>query len=507
MPAMDDKMVAEHWDYKQEFKRDFTLLESFAVAFSVLGLLPSIASTISFSLGYAGIAGTVWGWLIATIMIQFTALSMAELCSSMPTVGGLYYAAAMLAPEGWGPACSWFVGWSNIFGYLTAPCSLNYALASMILTCGSIAHPSYVPTNWHIYLLFLLLLTIEGLVAMQSTRFIGRFNIFGTVFNLLIVIIFVIWFPLGSINIPKTNSSHDVWTNFTNGTAWPTPWATIMGFLTAAYTLAGFDAPVHLAEECSNSAIASPRAIVMAAQSGLYLGWAIILVIAYTVKDIPDVVSGQYGQPFASLCLQVLGSKASLALICLSIIAQFSVATGCAITATRVLFAFSRDGALPGSSWWAKIDCRTKTPVNATWLVVALAAVLGLLMFAGPITIGAVFTMGAIAQYTSFTAPIILKLLFGRKRFVRGPWHLGIFSIPINLVALAFWLILLPAFCFPAVALPDLTLQTMNWTCLIYFGPMGLVMTWYAVSARKWFVGPKANVRQGEDRGTEEKQS
>ncbi|SMR54397.1 unnamed protein product [Zymoseptoria tritici ST99CH_3D1] len=486
---MDDKMIAvqEIQDHDRKVAddahllgalgyKDFTLLESFAVAFSVLGLLPSIASTISFSLGYAGIAGTVWGWLIATIMIQFTALSMAELCSSMPTVGGLYYATAILAPEGWGPACSWFVGWSNIFGYLTAPCSLNYALASMILTCGSIAHPSYVPTNWHIYLLFLLLLTIEGLVAMQSTRFIGRFNIFGTVFNLLIVIIFIIWFPLGSINIPKTNSSHDVWTNFTN-------------------------------EECSNSAIASPRAIVMAAQSGLYLGWAIILIIAYTVKDIPDVVSGQYGQPFASLCLQVLGSKASLALIGLSIIAQFSVATGCAITATRVLFAFSRDGALPGSRWWAKIDRRTKTPVNATWLVVALAAVLGLLMFAGPITIGAVFTMGAIAQYTSFTAPIILKLLFGRKRFVRGPWHLGIFSIPINLVALAFWLILLPAFCFPAVALPDLTLQTMNWTCLIYFGPMGLVMTWYAVSARKWFVGPKANVRQGEDRGTEEKQS
>ena len=45
----------------------------------------------------------VWGWLIAMFFIQCVALSMAELCSSMPTSGGLYYAAAVLAPPGWGP--------------------------------------------------------------------------------------------------------------------------------------------------------------------------------------------------------------------------------------------------------------------------------------------------------------------------------------------------------------------------------------------------------------------
>ena len=35
--------------------------------------------------------------------IQCVAMSMAELCSSMPTSGGLYYAAAVLAPPGYGP--------------------------------------------------------------------------------------------------------------------------------------------------------------------------------------------------------------------------------------------------------------------------------------------------------------------------------------------------------------------------------------------------------------------
>ncbi len=45
----------------------------------------------------------VWGWLIAMAFIQCVAMSMAELCSSMPTSGGLYYASAVLAPPGYGP--------------------------------------------------------------------------------------------------------------------------------------------------------------------------------------------------------------------------------------------------------------------------------------------------------------------------------------------------------------------------------------------------------------------
>ena len=325
---------------------------------------------------------------------------MAELCSSMPTAGGLYYAAAVLAPDGWGPLCSWIVGWSNFFGFATGPCSVNYALAAMLVTSGSIAYPSYVPETWHIYLTLLALLIMQGFITMQSTWFIGWVNKIGTVLNVVVVIIFVIWFPVGSINSPKTNKSHDVWTQFENGTEWPIGWATIMGFLTTIWTLSGYDAPFHLSEECSNANIAGPRAIVATAQCGLWMGWAIILVIVYTVKDITDVVAGQYGQPFGSLCLQVLGKDAGLAMFSLNIIAQFFVGQGCTITATRVIFAYSRDGALPGSRYWSRVSGKTYTPVWATWGVLTVAALLGLLMFASPVAIGAVFSIGAIGQYS-----------------------------------------------------------------------------------------------------------
>lgn len=212
--------------------RDFSIWSSFGVSFSVLGLLPSIASTLYFDLGYSGTGGSVWGWLIAALMIQATAFSMAELCSSMPTAGGLYYASAVLAPEGWGPLASWFVGWSNFCGFIAGPCSINYALSAMLVTAGNLAYPTYIPKTWHIYLILLGLLLVQGVLAMQSTKFIGRLNLAGTVVNLLIVLIFIIWFPAGSVNDPKTNSSHLVWLEFENGTDWPIGWATIMGIST-----------------------------------------------------------------------------------------------------------------------------------------------------------------------------------------------------------------------------------------------------------------------------------
>lgn len=45
--------------YKQELKRQYSTVQVFAIAFSIMGLVPSIASTLSFSLP-AGPVGMVW---------------------------------------------------------------------------------------------------------------------------------------------------------------------------------------------------------------------------------------------------------------------------------------------------------------------------------------------------------------------------------------------------------------------------------------------------------------
>jgi amino acid transporter len=329
---------------------------------------------------------------------------------------------------------------------------------------------------------------------MQSTKVLGRVNMTGTIINLAVIIIFIIWMPVGSQNTPKINSNTFVWTEVTNGTEWPSGFAFLMGFLTVIWTMSGYDAPIYLSEECSNANVASPRAIVMTAQLGFYLGWICILVVAYTVSNIQDVVNGSYGQPMGSLCLQVLGPKAGLVMFCLNIVAQFFVGEAITVYSSRIVYAFSRDGVLPGSRWWKIVNKRTYTPVNAVWFVLSIAALLGLLMFAGPIAIGAVFSIGAIGQYVAFTTPIALKLFVAGDKFRPGPWNLGRWSKPVGAVAVCWVALIIPVLCFPTVKGSSLNAERMNYTCLIYGGTMGFALVWYAVDARKWFKGPKIDV-------------
>ncbi|KAK5136538.1 hypothetical protein LTR08_002882 [Meristemomyces frigidus] len=427
----------------------------------------------------------------------------------MPTAGGLYYASAVLAPEGWGPLAAWVTGWSNFLGQLTGPCSVGYALAYMILTAAAIGNPSYVIQTWHIYLTLLLMLFVSGLITMQSTKVIGRINIVGTWINLIALVIFVIWLPVGAVNMPKFQPNDVVWTSkgFVNGTDWPIGFATLMGFLSVIWTMSGYDAPFHLSEECSNANVAAPRAIVMTAQLGFYLGFPVILVIAYCVTDIEDVVAGALGQPMGAKCLQVLGPKAGLAMFAINIVAQYCVELGCIIAGSRVIYAYSRDDALPGSRWWKQVNKHTLTPVNALWFDLGINALLGLLMFASPVAIGAVFSIGAIAQYTAFTIPIALRLTAARDKFRPGnpppppafstfpcPWNLGRFSKPCGYIACTWVLFIIPILCFPASTGADLNALNMNYTIVIYGGVMACALLWYAVDARKWFKGPRINV-------------
>ena len=113
------------------------------------------------------------------IGIQCVAMGMAEICSSMPTSGGLYYAAAVLAPPGWGPIASWITGWSNWMGQVTGAPSVNYGTASMMLAAASINDPSFVPQNYQVFLVTVLLMLVQCCISAMPTKFIAQFNSVG----------------------------------------------------------------------------------------------------------------------------------------------------------------------------------------------------------------------------------------------------------------------------------------------------------------------------------------
>lgn len=449
-------------------------------------------------MGYAGTPGMVWGWIVAMIFIQCVAAGMAELCSSMPTSGGLYYAAAVLAGPRWGPLASWITGWSNWLSQVTGAPSVNYALASMILAAVSIGNPDYVPQNYQVYLLTVFIMIIHGFISSMPTRWIAIFNSYGSTFNIIALFIVILVIPSAnareSKGLPKWNSNSDVWGNFYEGTSFPNGVAILMSFISVIWTMSGYDAPFHLAEECSNANIASPRAIVLTSGVGGICGWFLQLVTAYVVVDIQEVLESDLGQPWAALLLQCLGQKAALACISLTIVAAFCMGQGCMVAASRVTFAYARDGCFPMSRFWSRVNPHTKTPVNAVWFNVTIGCCLVTLVFAGEIAIGAIFSVGAIGAFTAFTIPITIRTFVVGNNFRRGPWHLGKYSFAVGTAATCFTALMIPILCLPTVTGSDLTPTTMNWTILVWGGPMFLAIVWFIVDARKWFKGPKVNI-------------
>lgn len=371
---------------------------------------------------------------------------------------------------------------------------MDYALAAMILAAASIGNPDYVPTNWQVYLLTTLILIIHAVLSSMPTKWIAKFNSYGSTFNFLALIAVIIAIPAGTKNDPKFTSSKEVWATITNLTAFPDGVAVLMTFVAVIWTMSGYDSPFHLSEECSNANIASPRAIVLTSAVGGLMGWFLQLVVAYTVIDIEAVLDSNLGQPWASYLLQVMPRKTAMGILALTIICGFSMGQGCMIAASRVTYAYARDDCFPFSSVWKEVHPTTQTPVNAVVANAVLGILMCLLVLAGDVAIGALFSIGAIAQFVAFAIPITIRVFFVGNRFRRGPWHLGRYSRLIGGAGVLFVFLMVPILCLPSETERGLTPDLMNWTCLVYGAPMLAAIVWWVVDARKWFNGPKINI-------------
>ena len=94
-------------------------------------------------------------------------------------------------------------------------------------------------------------------------------------------------------------------------------------------------------------------------------------------------------------------------------------------------------------------------------------------------------------SYLSYGAPIALHLctkLFRCSTFKPGPWHLGVWSVPICAAA-TFWVLFLTALFVLPTVLP-VTPQTLNYAGALAGGVLVVALVVWGLSARKWFDGP-----------------
>jgi len=273
----------------------------------------------------------------------------------------------------------------------------------MILAAASIQNPAYVPTDYQTFLLTVFIMLIHGVMSSLPTKRLAQINTGGSTFNMVSLIAVIILILAGtnreSRGLPRYSSSSEVWGTIYEGTSFPPGISVLMSFIGVIWTMSGYDSPFHLAEECSNANIASPRAIVLTSAVGGIFGWFLQLVVAYTVVNIDEVLDSDLGQPFAAYLVQCMPQKFVLAILSLTIIAGFSMGQGCMIAASRVTFAYARDDCFPLSKYWKKVNKTMQTPVNAVWFNCVIGILCLLLIFGGSLAVGALFSIGAIAAF------------------------------------------------------------------------------------------------------------
>ncbi|KAF7799180.1 hypothetical protein EIP86_010411 [Pleurotus ostreatoroseus] len=166
---------------------------------------------------------------------------------------------------------------------------------------------------------------------------------------------------------------------------------------------------------------------------------------------------------------------------------------------SRQNFAFARDGALPGSRFLYSVNRYSGTPVNAVWTSAFLAGLLGLLAFAGPAAIGAIFTLGVVAQYISNSIPIAARFL-GRQPFKHGPFNLGRFGLPVGVVAVSWMTFMAIVLLFPTT--PQTTSSEMNYTVVVMGGVIISALVYFyfpRYGGIHWFEGPVRNIQARDD--------
>jgi amino acid transporter len=492
--------------YAQELRRGMSTFSNFAISFSIISILAGGFTSFWIGATFGGPLVVTIGWMIVGAMALLVGMAMGEICSAYPTAGGLYYWSAKLARTN-GPLWSWFTGWFNFIGQIGVIASVDYALANYIVRFVNMyadtnanGEPDLIitPTARNLFVVFCIVLVAHGLLntfGVKLVKLLGDISVWWHVIGVAIIFLVLL---VG----PDNKQSVGYLFDYQNNSAWSggisALYVFFLGFLLAQYTITGFDASAHVSEETVGARRSAPTAIVrsiyVSAIAALVLNAAFLLA---TPDDLKDFDASAVGITFPVTIFEaVLGSFAAKLLVLISVVGQFFCGMASVTANSRMIYAFSRDGGLPGSSLWHRINPRTRTPTNAVWLGVVTSGVVGALSLlqsdAGvSVAFFALTGICVVGLYISYVIPVFLRLR--NPDFAQGPWNLGRYSKPVGWTAVT-WVVFISILFF-APLFPD-----WNWFTDVntanYAGPLILlsllaVGVWWAVSAKKWFTGPK----------------
>ena len=281
-----------------------------------------------------------------------------------------------------------------------------------------------------------------------------------------------------------------------------------LGFLLTQYTITGYDASAHLAEESHGADLTAANGIWKSIFYSSIGGYILLLSILY-VSNNPEAVSSfdpavnPFGAGSAiailSFALDPLFFKIVLVI---SGAGQLFCATACLTSCSRMMYAFSRDGLVPGSGWWSSVN-HNQVPVRA----VLFSSVLGIIMTLPalwksprgiPSAFYAVVSIGVIGLYLAFIIPIWLRWKAG-DGFKAGTWNLGRNYRWMNPVAIAEIVMISVYFILPfePAGVPGdagFSWVAVNYAPILVGITCMLLLVWWKLSVKNWYHGPRRNI-------------
>jgi len=250
-----------------------------------------------------------------------------------------------------------------------------------------------------------------------------------------------------------------------------------------------------VAEEVYNASTVVPWAIVATIMVNGVLGLALLLALLFCLGDIDAALNTPTGFPFIEIFAQATNSNtAATIMTCLILFLLAASGSGGMATASRLLWSFARDNAVPFSSYISRVHPTTGLPLYSILVSAIIAFLLALINIGSTAAFNAIISMVVAGFMASYMVPIALIL---HKRLRNhpdkdklhwGPWHMGPVLGPIvNAVGLGYIVIALFFSFFPSTV--TVNPVTMNWSCLLFGATVLFSIVYYMTYGRyayKW---------------------
>ena len=432
--------------YKQELHRGMSGFSNFAVSFSIISVLAGCITTFYLAMDAGGPLAISLGWPVVGLFVLCVALAMAEVCSAYPTAGGLYFWAGRVARRNkrlW----AWYVGWFNFLGEVAVTAAIDYGAAvTWMAMLNLIWGVSVSPTSVFVaYVVILLLHGILNTFGVSLVRLLSDVSAWWHLVGVAIIVLALTFVP------DRHQSLAWTFTEFRNQTGWTSSvYAVLIGLLLAQYTYTGYDASAHVAEETKNASVAAPKGMVRSVWVSILAGWVLLVAVTAAIQNYNAERNSATGLPPAQIFIDATGRTLGIFLLFICAVAQFFCGMASVTANSRMSYAFSRDGALPGSRLWAKVNARTGTPTNSIWLCVTCSLVLAAPALKSLVAYFAVTSIAVIGLYIAYVVPVFLRRR--NPAFRTGDWHLGRWSAAIGWIAVGWVIFIVILFMLPAYA-------------------------------------------------------